>query len=155
MAVLLSNAQRKYKILSRTLKQRAQKILDELDLGTSELSILVVNDARIRKLNAQYRGKDCPTDVLSFQQDAGGIGDASHSLLGDVVVSAETASRQAGEHDLSLDEELILLIIHGILHLLGWDHDQSPQEEKKMRQKTKQLFSLIFPGRQPGKASNF
>ena len=77
------------------------------------------------------------------------------TLLGDVVISVETAARQAEEHHLSFNEELILLAIHGILHLLGYDHERSPQDARIMQDKTQVVFESLFPGRRPSGTSNF
>jgi len=77
------------------------------------------------------------------------------AVLGDVVISLETASRQSNEHGLSLDEELILLLIHGTLHLLGYDHEISDAEDERMRIKTRELFDLIYPGKKLADSCNF
>lgn len=116
--------------------------MENLNLQKSEISILLATDAKIRKLNSQYRNIDKPTDVLSFPQDNDCL--LNIHLLGDVVISVETAERQAREHGLSFAEELTLLVIHGILHLTGLDHERSPKEAKQMRQKTNILFQEIF-----------
>lgn len=150
MTVLFRNEQRKHKVDARLLKSRVNTLLKYLDCQDSEVSILLVNDAKIRKLNFQYRKIDKPTDVLSFPQEDGGPNELTFHLLGDVVVSAETAQRQAREHGLSFNEELVLLIIHGILHLLGLDHERSAKEARQMSQKTYILFERVFPGRKPG-----
>lgn len=155
MEILLRNAQRKYKVHSPGLKKNAKIILEQLGCHDSELSILLVSDAKIRQLNHQYRDLDVATDVLSFPQNEDGAGEFDSHLLGDVVISVETAHRQAGEHQLILEEELVLLLIHGILHLLGYDHERSPREERVMKQKTGELFQLIFPGRKPSSDCNY
>lgn len=120
-------------------------ILEKLGCSRKELSILFTGDSRIRKLNARYRDIDKATDVLSFPQSDGGKTDSL--LLGDVVISVETAWRQAKDHNLSFDEELVFLLIHGTLHLLGYDHEKSPAEAKRMQRKTSNLFKKIFPER--------
>lgn len=148
MEILLKNQQRKFKIDLKKLKSRLEQVLENLDCQDKELSVLVVNDARMRKLNHQYRGIDRTTDVLSFPQDDGEDDEFDSPLLGDVVVSAETARNQAREHKLSFEEELILLLIHGILHLLGYDHERSAKEERQMRRKTRTLFQIVFPGKE-------
>lgn len=155
MPILFRNEQRKHKINSRSLKGQIELVLKKLGLQNSELSILIVNDAKIRKLNSQYRNIDKPTDVLSFAQEDDDIDNMSPHLLGDVVISAETAKHQAKEHQLDFTEELVLLIIHGILHLQGLDHERSPGEAKEMRQKTYKLFQHLFPGRKPGGNCNY
>lgn len=155
MEVYLKNGQRKLKVDSRGLKNQVGKILRALGCQDKEISILLVSDARIRKLNHQYRNIDQHTDVLSFpQQEGEGVRFNSH-LLGDVVVSAETARRQGLEHRLSLEEELVLLLIHGILHLLGYDHERSAKEAGRMRRKTRELFQMVFPGKKPAESCNY
>lgn len=155
MEILLRNAQRKIKIDRLPLLKLIEKALAELALPDSEISIMLVNDDRIRKLNKEYRGKDQATDVLSFPQDEDAKSDTGGPLLGDIVISIETALRQAKEHRLSLDEEALLLIIHGTLHLLGHDHERSAKEKKKMQHLTRKVFGKVFPGRQPSGSSDF
>ncbi|HEU5393788.1 MAG TPA: rRNA maturation RNase YbeY [Candidatus Methylomirabilis sp.] len=88
----------------------------------AEVGCLLVTDRRIRALNRRYRGEDAPTDVLAFPQAEGGGPPGQPGLLGDVVISVETAARQAARAGHSLEREAALLLIHGILHLLGHDH---------------------------------
>ena len=76
-------------------------------------------------------------------------------ILGDIAVSLDIAKTQAIEHGLDFKEEIILLLIHGILHLLGYDHEISEQEEKKMRNKTRELFKLVFPERMLADSCNY
>jgi probable rRNA maturation factor len=155
MEILFRNAQRKYKINRTRLIGHIETIMAELNQADSEISIMLVNDAKIKQLNRDYRDKNAATDVLAFPQDEDAVNDNGGPLLGDVVVSVETSRRQAKEHCLSGDEEIILLIIHGTLHLLGYDHDRSAQEKRKMQSMTQKIFGLIFPGRQPMGNSNF
>ena len=101
----------------------------------AELSILLADDAVVHELNRDYRHTDAPTDVLSFSQSEGRdfarpAGEAPH--LGDIVISIDTAKRQAAEYDVSLQDELLHLLVHGILHLLGHDHE-SPEDASTMR----------------------
>jgi rRNA maturation RNase YbeY len=72
-----------------------------------------------------------------------------------VVVSTSTANKQSAEHELSLEEELVLLLIHGILHLLGYDHERSDEEARRMKGKTRELFHLIFPKKEPAESCEF
>ncbi len=149
MEILLKNEQRKFEVDTGKLKTKIKKIFENLDCREKEISILVVNDARMRKLNSQYRDIDRTTDVLSFPQNEGEDCGPNPFLLGDVVISAETAKKQAREHRLSFEQELILLLIHGILHLLGYDHERSKKDEQRMRRKTRDLFQTVFPGKDP------
>lgn len=101
----------------------------------AELSIVFVDDAAIQVLNRDYRDTDAPTDVLSFAQAEGDAFAAPEGVarhLGDVVVSAETARRQAAEHGIAVADEVAHLVVHGILHLLGYDHE-APDEDAAMR----------------------
>ena len=153
MDVQIQNDQEVCNVDCQSLKNHAEKFMRALEREDDELSILLVDDATIQNLNRQHRNIDSATDVLSFPQmeDDEFI---SH-LLGDVVISVETAKRQASEHQLSLEQELVLLLIHGLLHLLGYDHERSPEEEQVMKEKTWELFALIFPGKTPSDDCNY
>ncbi len=96
----------------------------------SQLSLSLVDDEEIRALNRDYRDKDRPTDVLSFAMREGEGGALHPELLGDVVISVETAERQAAEAGHSLDEELLALAVHGLAHLLGEDHATADEERR-------------------------
>ena len=101
----------------------------------AELSIVLAGDDTVRRLNRDYRATDAPTDVLSFAQTEGEAfarPDEASRHLGDVVISIETARRQAHEYALSLQDEVAHLLVHGILHLLGYDHE-APDDERIMR----------------------
>ena len=113
------------------MKQRAQSILNHLGEERSELSLLLVNNREIRALNAKFRGKNQPTDVLSFPLEERlptGV-----RLLGDVVISLQQAQKQAREKRKDFAREVEWLLIHGILHLLGYDHERSRKDERIMR----------------------
>jgi probable rRNA maturation factor len=111
-----------------------------------EVSVVLADDDYIHELNRQYRGKDCPTDVLSFALNEGEepeiIDGPEESLLGDIIISLETATRQAAEFGHSLERELAFLTVHGMLHLLGYDHEIA-QEQCEMRQEEEHILSLL------------
>lgn len=114
-------------------------------LRKAEVSILLVSDLKMRKINGQWRGKDSSTDVLSFPLFDGKklkipLNSQLPLELGDVVISLPTAKRQAREHQLTLRRELDLLLVHGILHLLGFDHERSKSESLKMQNWEKKLL---------------
>jgi probable rRNA maturation factor len=111
---------------ARRLRSRARVFLSALGREDAELSILVVGDASIRRLNRAWRAKDRATDVLSFPAAGGG------ALLGDVVISLETARRVAREDGRALGVELDRYLAHGLLHLLGHDHEASPAAALRM-----------------------
>ena len=100
--------------------------------GDTEVSVLLADDEWVRTLNRDYRGVDAPTDVLAFSQLEGeDFGCEGGNVLGDVVISVETASRQAQEHGHALDDEIDVLLVHGLLHLLGYDHEK-PEDARRM-----------------------
>ncbi len=112
----------------------------------TEVSVVLANDEYIHALNLEYRGKDCPTDVLSFALNEGDepqiIDGPEEVLLGDIIISLETATRQAAEYGHSLERELAYLTVHGILHLLGYDH-MTEEEKKEMRQEEEHILSFL------------
>jgi probable rRNA maturation factor len=114
---------------------RVRAMLEALEMGECELSIVLTGDEQIRKLNRDYRRKNRPTDVLAFSQREGELGDSAGRLLGDVVVSVPTARRQASSGILS---EVTWLVAHGLLHLVGWDHD-TPSRDRRMRREARRL----------------
>jgi probable rRNA maturation factor len=113
-------------------------MMRELELGDYEVSILLTGDNQIKILNGIYRKNNRPTDVLAFAQREGKFSDLAGRLLGDVVISIPTARRQAEERGTGLTSELTALLAHGLLHLLGWDHD-TPSKDRKMRRETRRL----------------
>ena len=121
------------------LQKIARLVLKELGLPKdSELSITFIDDARMRELNRTYRNIDRTTDVLSFPQSEG----PDFTLLGDIVISIETAQRHSVSYEVTLHEELKKLIIHGILHLLGHDHKKK-KETEIMRENEKELALVV------------
>jgi probable rRNA maturation factor len=123
------------------LKEVALAILDILGQEDAELSLALIGNAEMRELNAQYRKKDYPTDVLSFPV-AGDFG-IPVRLLGDVVISVEKAAEQAKERRRSLDEEVVTLLIHGILHLMGYDHERSAKDAGIMGRLEKKVWRRL------------
>lgn len=125
----------------RTLARRAQKMLAALDLGAVELSLALVDDPAIQELNRTFRGKNRPTDVLAFAMREGEPAPriaGEPELLGDVIISVPTAERQARKARRPLLAELTMLLAHGLLHLVGYDH-QTDAEERVMTARTREL----------------
>lgn len=115
-----------------------------MDRTDGELSVLLTDDSEIRSLNHQYRGIDKPTDVLSFSQLEGNTIPHEHGplILGDVVISLDRAREQAKDLNVSVEEELRRLLIHGLLHLMGYDHEGSVAQAKKMKEMEDRLNSV-------------
>ncbi len=117
-----------------------RELLKELELTKSEISFLLVDDKEITLMNKKYLGRDRPTDVISFPQDFSGKRTNRQIInLGDVVISLERAGEQSKKYGKTLWEEIKLLIIHGVLHLLDFD-DKSKSSKNKMRQMEKSLM---------------
>jgi len=123
---------------SATIRRRVEAMLAHLQMPKAEVSILLTDDKEIRILNRDYRGFDKTTDVLSFSMLEGEGARFAGDVLGDIVLSITTASRQAREAKRPLLDEATMLVAHGLLHLLGWDH-QTAAEDRKMRARTDEL----------------
>ena len=128
-------------------------LLTALDLANTELSIVLVNDEEMKRLNQQYRHKDVPTNVLSFSMHEGNTQGINPDLLGDIVISLETAQREAVECGFSLEEMIDFYLIHGLLNLLKCYSDD-PEREKKMRQLWRVLKHQPYWEEQNGKVSS-
>ena len=120
----------------------AERLLRLLALPEAELSVVLCDDAFIHPLNRDYRGKDAPTDVLSFAQREGEDADPDDPVLGDVIISVQTAQRQARQRGYGIDKELRVLLVHGMLHLLGHDH-LDPDEAAQMQAEERRLLALL------------
>lgn len=112
----------------------------------AEVSVTAVDDEQIRELNRDYRDKDKPTDVLSFPMSEGGeweMSEDGYAILGDIVLSLERCTRQAEEYGHSFERELSFLTVHSVLHLLGFDHELSKEDEEEMFSLQKQIMEKI------------
>lgn len=130
-------------VRSADVRRRARQLLRLLGEGRAELTISLVDDREMRRLNAAYRGNDRPTDVLAFAMREGKRAAGDETVLGDVVISLDTAQRQAESRSHAVDEEVTTLLIHGVLHLLGYDHERSPAEARRMRRKERELGAAL------------
>ena len=136
------------KEFKKAIKKAAETALKfENETRKAELSVTVCNDGYIRELNRDYRGKDKATDVLSFpaSDDLDEINyDTGALILGDIVISIDTAERQAKEYGNTLEREISFLTVHGMLHLLGFDHEISEDEEKIMFSEQKAIIKELY-----------
>jgi len=134
----------------RTVERRARKLMSALDETDAELSILLCDDATIHELNRDYRNVDRPTDVLAFPMlDEDEQPSELPRALGDVVISIETAARQARELRRELIDEVTTLLVHGLLHLLGHDHEK-PSEKAAMDAAAKRLEQSLTRRKRAG-----
>ena len=126
--------------------------MDAAGLGECELSLTIVSDSAIRSLNRKYRKQDKPTDVLSFSQieERGGappdprkVRNLAGMPLGDIVISIDTALAQSRAYNVKPNERLRTLLIHGFLHLLGYDHERSPADARKMFARERKLAAIM------------
>ncbi len=121
----------------------AREVLARLGSNDSELSLLLVDNIGIQELNKRYLGKNSPTDVLSFPMGEGAFGNVNSNILGDVVLSLEKAKELANQEETPLKTVIANLLIHGILHLHGYDHERGLEDEKKMDKKAQSLFGFV------------
>ncbi len=143
--IWIKSPQKRMRIDPHLIRRTAKGILaQESALTNPEVSILLLEDERIAELNAEYLKRSGPTDVISFPMHDGSFPDVQPELLGDVAVSVETAERQARRREVGLHEEMTRLLIHGILHLLGYDHESSAQEARRMRAREKEIFKTLM-----------
>ena len=131
------NRQRRFKVDTESWTTFATKALTVIGKGESSATIAFVSDKRIRALNRQFRGIDKATDVLSFPADG-----PDESNLGDIAISAETAATQAKENGLSFDGEIAQLILHGLLHLSGYDHETDNGEMNRLELRLRRKLDI-------------
>jgi rRNA maturation RNase YbeY len=130
-------------ISSTQVTADAHRLLDLLGESHAELTVSLVDDAEIQRLNGEYRGKDQPTDVLAFALREGARVPGDEALLGDVVISLHTAASQARQRRVAVAVEVRTLLIHGLLHLLGYDHERAPAEARRMKAKERELSAFL------------
>jgi len=137
LSIEITNRQNSVTFDAQRLRRAAEAILRDAGIGSAALDIAVVDDPTIHQLNRQFLQHDYPTDVLSFLLESEG-----EAWEGEVIVSSDTARRSAAQFDWSPDEELLLYVIHGTLHLVGYD-DQTSQERAAIRQQERRYLALF------------
>ena len=140
--VLVRNDTQDTGLNESVIRQAVLATLRMHDSEACEVSVLLTNDSAIQSLNRQYRNIDTPTDVLAFAMREDGDESMNSHLLGDVIISVPTAQRQAHAHNHSLDVEVANLTVHGVLHLLGYDH-QISADATIMFEKQEAVLRLI------------
>ncbi len=145
MEIFIDSRQTRIDIDQDEMRRKAERILDGLDCSSGTiLSVMLVDSAEMTQLNHQYRGKDYPTNVLSFSQAEGEKTPAQPDLLGDVVICTDRAVDDAKELGYTEDEMVTYLLIHGILHLVGYMHDE-PQDAATMHEQVNRIFDEFYP----------
>jgi probable rRNA maturation factor len=147
------NEQRKVRlpvgIYKQIIQAVAETLKDEKFPYSAEVSVTFIDNKKIHKLNLEHRDKDKPTDVLSFpmwekEELADGTAFEGYAVtLGDIIISAEKAKAQAEEYGHSIERELCFLAVHSTLHLLGYDHEVSEDDEKYMNDKQEEVLARI------------
>ena len=143
MEVQIDNRQDACEISLKQIRQTVKVILGALDCPDGEISILIVDDTQIEKLNRKYFNRSGPTNVIAFPMREGEFSHLSPQLLGDVVISTDTAAKEARNFGMSKEQRFKELLVHGILHLFGYDHVVSEQDARKMEKKSQELLELI------------
>ncbi len=129
------------KELKSLITKRALDTLKFFDFKNSILDIYITSDEEIKELNKSYRQKNKPTDVLSFNINEF-VGD--YYYLGEIVISYETAQRQALEYEASIEQEITRLLVHGIVHLMGYDHELSEEDNKIFFEKQESALAIFY-----------
>lgn len=160
MPVTIVNLQRKLKLDGQGFREFAARLAETVpEVGSGEFSVAFVSDRRMKELNKLFRGKDSTTDVLSFPHEpdefvqSAGFSPSSaadeaegsaldEAFLGDIVISAEQAARQAEENGLTLEGEIKQLILHGLLHLCGYDHETDDGQMNARELELREEFNI-------------
>ena len=143
MEILIEDRQNRLRIDHDKVENKAKNILNALGCPDGELSILIVTDQEMAELNRTYLNRSGPTNVIAFPMQEGPFGDITPRLLGDVVISLDTAAREAQQAGMTTESRFDQLLVHGILHLFGFDHDKTAEGAKAMRIKEEELLKLL------------
>ncbi len=144
MAFTIENRQTLFNIDLNRIRKSMKTLQKEMHCGDREIGLLLVDDDQIKEFNLHYLNRNCPTNVISFAMTEGEYGNINPLILGDIIISVETASRDASTGQIELMDELDFLLIHGLLHLLGYNHEgTSAEKTKEMNDREQELFFLL------------
>ncbi len=143
MQISILNKQRKYPVDEKQIHHWIRQVLLMQKMKHGELSIVFVNNRRMRTYNRDYRKIDRATDVLAFPMLEGIGGDLHPGFLGDIMISLEMTEKEAYLYQKAMSEQLLILLVHGILHLLGYDHERSESEAHRMSRREQFLLKRI------------
>lgn len=147
MEVLITNRQNFCPVSEQRIKDTASALLEALGKTEAELSLLIVDDEQIAEINKTYLGRTGPTNVIAFPMGDTGFDAIRPEVLGDVVISAETAYKEASDAGYLMEERFTELLIHGILHLLGYDHETNEHDAQQMNEKSDELMAYLNVGK--------
>jgi probable rRNA maturation factor len=143
MSISIQNRQKLLSVDLGRVRRSLKRLLKELGCKDSEVSLLLVDDDQIREINKNYLQRDRPTNVISFAMTEGVFGEVHPEILGDIILSVETAARDAMACDIDFMDQVEFLLIHGLLHLLGYNHENvESREAEKMKMLERELFFL-------------
>jgi probable rRNA maturation factor len=144
MPIIIEDRQKKISIDRRSVRRAMGRIMKYLNCSDKIISLLFVDNNEITEINRRYLNREYPTNVLAFSLAAGEFGDINPNILGDIVISVDTAYRDAVESGIEFDDELAFLMIHGVLHLLNYDHgDGRRKKTQQMKKKERELFYML------------
>jgi probable rRNA maturation factor len=144
MPIIIDNRQKKISVDRRRVRRAMSRIMKYLDCDDKAISLMFVDNEEIKEINRRYLNRDYPTNVLAFSLTAGEYGNINPDILGDIVISVDTAYKDALESGIEFNDELVFLMIHGILHLLNYDHeDASHKKTQQMKKKEQELFYML------------
>jgi rRNA maturation RNase YbeY len=140
MTVLIKNSQNILKVDQKAIRSRTESLLAYSGLQDRDISILLVDNRGIQALNLKFFGKERPTNVISFSYLDG----PSHEVVGDIIISVEKAMEESEAANIPFYERLYALIVHGFLHILGFDHEAGEKEKRRMRYREKRLLEKLL-----------
>ena len=126
------------------IRLAAEAALEISGNAGAELSVVLVGDEEIRELNRRFLDRDRPTNVIAFSMLEGEFSTINPELLGDVVISVETAATEAGHGGVSVERQTAFLLVHGLLHLLGYEHEEDTGERARMEEAEKELYEALI-----------
>jgi probable rRNA maturation factor len=143
MEILIENRQNRHRIDPEEIEKKAKIILNALGSPDGELSVLIVNDEEMARLNKTHLHRLGPTNVIAFPMQEGPFREISPCLLGDVVISVDAAAREGKDAGITTEARLDQLLVHGVTHLFGFDHEKTPEAAEAMKAKEKELLTLL------------
>ena len=146
MDIQIANRQKRRRVPLTLLQRTARILIDALKRPDAELSVLLVDDRRIAALNREFLDREGPTNVIAFPMQEGRFAELHPTLLGDVVISVDTAAAEAERAGIAFERRLVELLVHGVLHLCGYDHEHDRAQARRMAAKSRALLKKIDAG---------